>query len=1090
MQRIRLASLYVALFLSGSAALVYQTTWGRMLQRVFGVSDLAIATVLGTFFLGLGLGSALGGRYASRTQRPALVYGVLEVLIGLWALLSLLLIPNLHALYGSIGAGLGFGALTALRFALAMVILLPPTLLMGATLPILIRAATRHGLHWSSSATWLYATNTLGAVAGAGLTGLYLVPTFGTRASVIIAALASFGAAVVILAFWSRRPAEAPAPTEAPAPAPELQATATPEAAAPPSADRLPNAARLAMVLAAVAGFASLASEVLWTRVLRMVVQGTTQAFAAMLVNFLLGIAIGSLVAERLMSKGRDPRTLFGVTQLMLALLSAFAMLVGAQMPRLSMLLQERYQVVPHEAWVVLVMSAVLLLPLALVLGTSVPLAWRIAGGSAEEAAKHSGRVLATNTLGGLVGSLLAGFLLVPLLGIEAAIFVVIFVHLIASAIAFRSVVRGLVPKVLAITAPLMVGAALLSAQPSLHVPYLLDAWYDTGRALINGPSEDYRQNVKFLEEGRNTTVTILERGGSLRLFNDGRPESGISLTGEPGFGEELALLGSLSTLFAEEHGRAMVVGLGAGHSAAVMTGGPWEQIDVVELEESVVRAARILYEAREKPFPVDDERVRLIVDDARAQLVLAPEDSYDAVVSQPSHPWLAGSSALYTREFFEEVDRALRPGGVLALWTNLFRIHVRHLRSIVATLHEVFENVQAFVTESSSFVLVAGHGPLALDARFGERVSSEGLQPFLRPFALDDHVDFVATLELDVEASRIFSEGAPIVRDDRPTLEIELARIPHDQSLNEAALDHALRSIPWISAAALQQVPTDLRVEVFLRRIEHARLRLPALERVEASLDGSGLPPLELDLVRGALAEARGDVGAALRAFDRARADTRAADRADRLRHAEGHFADLFASLDTPDRARPLRAEPFLEAALALRDRQRAAQAVALAESIGDTVHPAALGVAGAYAAADCAALLEAATEAALDTAPVGELAAECALALGRPAEAFRLMERRGLTLRGIAARETREAETAKNGHNGGLAMMHYRRAVRANPGHAAAAGELARILHGLGRTEEAAEILRNAWAEAKHLPAARSIIEGAASAQMVALP
>ncbi|MCB9625696.1 MAG: fused MFS/spermidine synthase, partial [Sandaracinus sp.] len=403
------------------------------------------------------------------------------------------------------------------------------------------------------------------------------------------------------------------------------------------------------------------------------------------------------------------------------------------------------------------------------------------------------------------------------------------------------------------------------------------------------------------LEEGRNTTVTIIERSGSLRLFNDGRPESGISTSGEPGFGEELSVLASLPTLFARDHGRAMVVGLGAGHSAAVMTGGPWERLDVVELEDSVVNAARFLYDSREKPFPLDDPRAHLVVDDARAQLVLAPEGSYDAVVSQPSHPWLAGSSALYTEEFFREVDRALRPGGVLALWTNLFRIHVRHLRSIVATLFEVFEHVNAFVAESSSFILVASHEPIAFDERFAERVSSPGLQPFLRPFALDDIVDFASTLELDSEGARAFSEDAPTVHDDRPVLEIELARIPHDQSLRESDLDYAFAEIPWVAPETVASVPSDVRVDFFLQRIEYVRLRLRALARLEASLARADLSASDAQLVRGVLAETRGDVSAALQAYDRARRDLRAADRADRLREAESRHRELLDDLATP---------------------------------------------------------------------------------------------------------------------------------------------------------------------------------------------
>jgi len=1070
---LRFASLFVALFLSGAAALVYQSTWGRMLQRVFGASDLAIATVLATFFLGLGLGSALGARYATRTTRPALTYGVLEAIIGLWALLSLVLVPNLHALYAGLGADAGFGVLTAVRFVLAVVVLLPPTLLMGATLPVLVQAAARHGVHWSSSATWLYATNTLGAVAGAGLTGLWLVPSFGTRTSVVVAAAASFAAALVVLVFWGSN----------------ARTTTRDDAREPERA--LPGSARLAMGLAALAGFASLCSEVLWTRVLRMVVQGTTQSFAAMLVNFLVGIALGSLVAERAMRKGRDPRRLFGLTQLALGVLTVVAMSVGAQMPRLSMLLQERYQVVPHEPWVVLVMSAVLLLPLALVLGTSIPLAWRMAGGSAEEAARHSGRILATNTLGGLLGSLVAGFVLVPFLGIEVSILGVASLHLLASAIEFASAARRTWTQVAAVVGPFALGLGLVATQPSLHVPYLLDAWYDTSRALIEGPRDEHGEALKFLEEGRNTTVTVLERSGSLRLFNDGRPESGISLSGEPGFGEELAVLASLPTLFADQHGRAMVVGLGAGHSAAVMTGGPWGQIDVVELEESVVRAARFLYEAREKPFPLDDPRTRLIVDDARAQLVLAPEGAYDAVVSQPSHPWLAGSSALYTEEFFHEVDRALRPGGVLALWTNIFRIHVRHLRSIVATLLEVFEHVCAFVSESSSFVLVASHEPIRFDERFAERVSSDGLQPYLRPFALDDIVDFASTIELDTEGARAFVEGAPIVHDDRPVLEIELARIPHDQSLKEADLDLAFEALPWVHADTLAAVPTDVRADFLLQRIEYARLRLRALERVERSVELAGLPDDEANLVRGALAETRGDVGTALRAYDAARSDTRAADRADRLREAEGLHAELLASLDRPGRAQPQRATPFLAAALAREDRSAAARAVALAERIGDTSHTPLLPVARAFSTNDCAGLEAAiaANDDALDDPSAGLLAARCAHALGRFDDVARYLERRDLARRTIAADAAREGESARNGHNGGLAMMHFRRAYRASPEHAPGTTALASQLHALGRIEEAQEVLRAGWARARHLPSARSAFESTASSLSITL-
>ncbi|MBC7172193.1 MAG: spermidine synthase, partial [Polyangiaceae bacterium] len=164
---------YAALFLGGAAALAYETAWGRMLHRVFGVGDQAVATVLAAFFLGLGLGSALGGKISARFARPARAYALLEMTIGAWALLSIVLVPEIHHVYAALGPDLGLPALTALRLALALAILLPPTILMGATLPVVLGAVVRRDAHWSGVATRLYAVNTLGAVAGAGFTGLY-----------------------------------------------------------------------------------------------------------------------------------------------------------------------------------------------------------------------------------------------------------------------------------------------------------------------------------------------------------------------------------------------------------------------------------------------------------------------------------------------------------------------------------------------------------------------------------------------------------------------------------------------------------------------------------------------------------------------------------------------------------------------------------------------------------------------------------------------------------------------------------------------------------------------------------------------------
>ncbi len=1085
---VRIASLYLALFLSGAAALVYQSTWGRMLQRVFGVSDLAVATVLATFFLGLGLGSSMGGRWGSKVARPARLYALLELTIGAWALLSLLLIPRVHDLYAAIGDGGGFGLLTAIRFVIALLILLPPTLLMGATLPVLIAAVARRGVAWSSSATWLYATNTFGAVLGAGVTGLYLVPTYGARFSIVVAAGASFSAAMVVYLLWRQDAASG-------------SCGSAPEAENPTEVARAPDPGsnvRLATIVAFVAGLASLASEVLWTRVLRLVVQGTTQAFAAMLVNFLVGIALGSLIAERLMRKpGRDPAKLFAVTQLLLAVLTVVAIFVGSQLPRLSVLVQGSAEIVPHQAWVILVLSSFLLLPLALVLGTSVPLAWRIAGGGANEAADHGGRVLAANTLGGLFGSLCAGFVLIPgyaallkdtspselrVSALELSLMTVMFVHLLAATIGLRARARSLVGKVTALTAPLALGVTLVAIGPSLNLPFLLDAWYDPTNAVISGPEEHWRDNVAFLREGRNTTVTILERDQTLRLFNDGRPESGFGAD-QPGFGEELVVLGTLPSVFAQEHQRAMAIGLGAGHTTAVLLGGPWQQVDVVELEGVVVDAARFLYQKRERPFPLDDARTHLIVDDARAQLVLADEDSYDAVVSQPSHPWLAGSSALYTKEFFEEVDRALTDGGVLSLWTNLFRIDIGHLRSIVATLLEVFDHVHAFVVEDTSFILVAGNTRLSLSEETAARLTLEGLRPFLRPFSLDDLVDYATGMELDTEGARAFAAGSEIIVDDRPALEFDLARIPHMHDLSRGDVDVALETIPWISPETFATVPEELRTDLLITRVEYVALRRRAMLRVRASLADLDLPELDRHLVEGVLAEYLGDVGGALAHYDAALGDDRAAYRADELRRAERLHASLLASLDRP-RSRPTSLRPFLIAALDLEDREQARRVVALHGEVDNAADDPLVRFTQAWLDANCEVARAVTDEAphVLDELPVALEAARCAFAAGDRDAGLDFMRAYHRAARAEAARNARDGQEARNAGNNGLAMRYFRRALAAYPAHATSAASLARMLHHLDRTDEAAQVLRRAYEASRGLSAAESALRAAA--------
>lgn len=857
-------ALPLALVLSGASALVYEIGWSRMLERVFGVSDLAIATVLAAYFLGLGIGSFAGERVASRARRPERLYALVEIAVALFACFSLLLVPFVDRFHAGLGEGFGFGTLSAIRFALALVVLLPPTVLMGATLPILVsRFAHEHD--WAQRAGALYATNTLGATLGAGLAGFGLLPTVGTRASVMLAAAGSMVAALLVAAAFTKAEPLSRAANDAE----RTPSTPTPSTAAP---------ATWAMLAAGLGGTASLAGEVVWTRVLRIVVQGTTQAFTGMLVVYLAGIALGGAVGARLSRDHKTSAKRLGFAQVLLALLSVIALLSANALPPLLSLVEGPGDLSIASTKSVVVLALLLLGPIAFVLGTTIPLAWGMVPMIGEQRTNATGRVLAANTFGGLVGSLVTGFVLIPTLGVNGTVLVIVIVHAAVAILAFRAFAETPRSKAFAFALPSLVIALVLAGQPSVSLAYLVQARNDASRAVLENWRGKWSEQLAFLREGRNTTVSVVREPPGLRLFNDGRPESGLS-RGEPGFGPELVLLGALPSVYGARHERAMAIGLGGGHTTTGLLAGEFRRVDVIELEEAVVEAARLMHSAIQKPFPLDDPRAHLVVDDARAQLARAAPSTYDAVVSQPSHPWLAGSSALYTKEFFREVERALSPDGTFVLWVNLFRNDVQHVRDIVATLLTVFPSVEGFAGEGSSLIFVAkknGRRPAA--ARF-EAVRQSDLSRLLEPSSMGTQASFWSALEMTAGEARRFARGGVVLTDDVPRLEFDLGRLAETSSVQPSDLDTAFGDSEWFTNYPVSGMSGEELVALFHARIERVTSRPRALARVQRTIarvlpDANSSARQMLD---GDLAFARGDL-------ERGIALWRASGRADAL--------------------------------------------------------------------------------------------------------------------------------------------------------------------------------------------------------------
>jgi spermidine synthase len=731
---VRTLLLLACFFLSGLAALVYQTAWTREFSFVFGTSELAVATVLAAYMGGLAAGAAVAGRFVARVRRPLLAYGLLELGIALAALAVPLAIHASRLLYvfafGDRGSPPSEGGLPSALFFLAssFAILLVPTALMGATLPLLARHAVRSEREIGSRIGALYATNTFGAVVGTVLAAFFLLPALGLRRTVLVAV------ALNALVFAAAA----------------LLARVSPLSAAGAAAPRpAPGHGRI-LPLIALSGMVSFTYEVMWTRLLSHLLGGSVYAFGTMLSAFLVGIALGSAVATRWARTRESAARGFAAAQLGTAALSLAAYTMVGRLPELAARLDAGGGA---RLLVDATLATLTLLPAALCIGATFPLAVRLAATSAEDAAAASARVYSWNTVGAIVGAVGAGFFVLPALGFEGTLALALAVSL-----ALAAASATLAPphaRRLAVVAALGL-LVLAAARPA--PPWALLRTDPFSRRPTPGP-------IAFYGVGRSATVLLLENPfGGFKLRTNGLQDAEIPGPGALRADYALAHWMSLLPVLARpELDSMLVVGLGGGLVLEAVPPGV-RTLDVIELEPEVIAANRAIA-GRRSSDPLADPRLRLHVNDARGALLLM-EGGIDAIVSQPSHPWTAGASHLYTREFFELVRDRLAPDGVFLQWMGLSFVDEPLLRSLVATLADVFPHVQLYQPDGvKALLFLASREPLDV-VREGPRALAAAPE-FFRSHGLETAEDLLAAFVLDDAGARRFAAGAPIVRDD-----------------------------------------------------------------------------------------------------------------------------------------------------------------------------------------------------------------------------------------------------------------------------------------------------------------------------------
>jgi spermidine synthase len=832
----RFAGVLLCFFLSGFAALIYQTAWTREFAFVFGTSELAVATVLASYMGGLAAGAAAASRFVSRVRRPVLVYGVLELGIALAALAVPFALKAATALFVAVfqsgGLGEAQGGSAALFYlAASFVILLVPTGLMGATLPLLTRYAVRSESELGSRVSLLYAINTLGAVAGTLCAGFALLPALGLRGTLHVAIAANvlvFAAAALV----ARAGSPLPAATDA-----EMRSLA-------------PSAGRWVLPLMLISGAVSFSYEVLWSRLLGHLLGGSHYGFATMLASFLTGIALGSTVAARFASSARRAAGALAAAQAGTATLSYLAFLALDRMPELSRLVAARTgQMLLSDAAV----AGATLLPGALCIGATFPLAVRILARTEADAGPASARVYAWNTLGAITGSVATGFFLLPALNYTGIVALAVGLNAALALAAFAGSGARRVP--LAAATAVAAGLALWLLPPALP-------WKLLRSSAI---SQLARGDLLYLGVGRSATVLLLGEGAGWRVRTNGLPESLVLRRGSHARGDTLTQwLAAAPTLARPDAHRMLVIGFGGG---VVLEGVPAsiQQLDVVELEPEVIAANRRIASLRRKD-PLTDPRLRLILADARGALQ-ASRERYDVIASQPSHPWTGGASHLYTREFFALAREHLAPDGVLAQWMGIHFVDVESLRALIASLVDAFGNVRVYQPNPGSLLMLASPEPLDL-----ERHAARALAADPRTFeamGIFGPEAIAAALALDEDGARRFAEGAPRNTDDRNLLEMRSFAVAREPAGSAAYAE------PFADFDPLLRPTPDLDRVALTRRL----LALDFDERAERVADATQ-DPVARDTARGIVLAATGRPRAASQALERAlAADPRASE-------------------------------------------------------------------------------------------------------------------------------------------------------------------------------------------------------------------
>lgn len=769
---------WLIFILSGASALIYEVIWMRQLTLVFGSTVFATSTVLTAFMAGLALGSYYFGRKIDENKMsPLKIYALLEFGIGGFCLIWPLFLTLLTGIYVLIFRNITseFYSLSIIRFILTFGILLIPSTLMGGTLPVLTRFFVKRLEQLGTNIGILYALNTFGAVVGTVVAGFFLIEAMGVTWSLRVAIIINIGVALVAL-LLARQTQEIET-DDAALSVTTQEETETDEEGAYPQEITTSGVSRyeqrIVLWAIGISGFCALAYEVLWTRILVFFLGSTTYAFATMLAAFLFGIALGSMILARWVDKIKQPVITFGIVQLGIGLFALVLMPAFEQLYGLTYALQSTFG--GSRFWTFFSCFLVMCLPTFL-MGASFPLVTKIYTGDAQHLGRSIGNVYAVNTVGSILGAFCAGFILIPLLNIRLSIVLMVVLNTgvgsflilkgwrasqdsnsepVSSGSGIRGLFQGLGIGVPIVTVGLAIIMVLTLNQPL----FLKSTIYKTQR-----PGDTV---VDYEEEVDATVTTLKDDEGVFRLYVDANQAADASRWDSPSH----RVIAHLPLLLHPNPKRALVVGFGMGLTSHSITQ-HGVQVDAIELSKGVINAAQKHFKHINEDI-FENRLFNYKLNDGRNHILMT-QNKYDMISTGIIHPLVsAGSSNIYTEDFYRLCKRILTEDGVMCQWVPLHRLPEDHYKMIVRTFVHVFPETTLWYKYTPDFVILIGtKDPLTINYKnFMERAQL----PSIREGLSADDLDGMSLLDSFMMGPKALMEyvgAGPIHTDDRPRLE------------------------------------------------------------------------------------------------------------------------------------------------------------------------------------------------------------------------------------------------------------------------------------------------------------------------------